>query len=215
MPQTLFEITSPQLEFNRLPLIVRQKSSKLSTFLLVFMVLPAMVAVIIPFSLMAAQAANEPALTQALWDKPISAVQILIGLSLWAMIFLIPVNKLLARLGRERIIRIQAGKVHVTDKHLFYRKKWISPLSSFRGVAHHVRTTHSGSRQELILVHSDKRCSILLHSADIVSQDLVEKAARLLSLQQIPSRDLYFSLQWGPGNRQPTNSAALVASPIA
>ncbi len=215
MPQALFEITSPRAEFNRLPLIIRQKSSKSSTFLLVLMMLPVMIAVIIPFSLIGAQAANDPSLTAALWDQPISTLQIFVGLSLWAMIFLIPVKKLLSRLGRERIVRIQAGKVYVTDKHLFYRRKWILPLSSYRGLAHNVRTTHSGSRQELLLVHGDRRRSLLLHASDIVSQDLVEKAARLLSLRQIPSRELYFSFRSYRKASQSTAATSLIAPAAA
>jgi len=157
------------------------------------MLVPAMIAVIIPIGMMAAHAAREPSLAAAIWDKPLSAIQVLIGLVFWAAIFLIPIKNMLARLGRERIIRIQAGHVYVTDKHIFFRKKWVVPLSAFRGLAHNVRATHSGARQELFLVHGDKRRSLLLHTSDNISHDVIEKACHLLDKPQLPSRDLYFS----------------------
>lgn len=58
-------------------------------------------------------------------------------------------------------------------------------------VAHHVRTSLSGTRHELILVHPEQEKSILLCVAPRTSQSEVDCVAALIGHKPIPPGELY------------------------
>jgi hypothetical protein len=65
------------------------------------------------------------------------------------------------------------------------------PLASYRGIAHVVRTSLSGTRHELVLVHPLRAHRILLCMADRISEAELAHAARILRLPVIAASDLY------------------------
>jgi hypothetical protein len=71
-------------------------------------------------------------------------------------------------------------------------RAWTAPLSEFAGVAHHIRSTLSGLRHELVLVHRVRGKSVLLlQTANAVPQATLERAAALLALPQVSAGELY------------------------
>ena len=102
-----------------------------------------------------------------------------------------PLRLVLARAGTARVVDITAGSVRVTDRGPLRSTTWTEPLGAYRGVAHCVRTSLSGVRHELILVHADARRHVLLAAAPAMPQSLLTRTASLLALPEIAARDLY------------------------
>ncbi len=193
MPRTVFEILAPTHFNTQLPIEIRQKTSLAAALTMVFLLVPALAAVLIPVGLLTAHASQKPAVIAVVWTNPLIAMQLFAGLVIWVVLFLLPMKSLLSRLGRRRTVRIDDERVHVTEQYLFTTKNWSRPLASYRGIAHDVRATLSGTRHELILVHNDKRRTLLLHAAEQIPQSAIDQAANLLKLPQLQARELYFS----------------------
>ena len=70
---------------------------------------------------------------------------------------------------------------------------WNEPLTAYRGVAHHIRTSLSGAQHEIVLVHPDASKSIVLTTADRIGQPQVDAMAALLNVCEVPARTLYQS----------------------
>lgn len=193
MPEAVFEIVSPSAVFERLPIEIRQRTSKVSAILLALLMLPVVAAVMVPFALVAAHATQEPAIVAKIWANPLTAIQIMAGVLLWAVVIILPLKTLLTRLGRDRTIRLTDGQVTVQEQQMLVKRQWALPISDFDGVAHHVRATLSGTRHELILVHRDKNKCLLLHTSDAILQDTIDRSCQLLALPQLSPKRLQFS----------------------
>ena len=77
------------------------------------------------------------------------------------------------------------------EEGLFAGKIWEEPVARYTGVAHHIRTSLSGTRHELVLAHPDRARSILISAAPDISQDDVDRICTLLGRAEISSRELY------------------------
>ena len=163
-------------------LAIRQSSCGLSAAAQAAVLLPILIGVMIPFAMLAAEAISEPAARERLTGAPVPVAGALIGMAIWIVMFGTPAWKGLQRLGWRRAITIANDTVTVTDKSLFGIHKWNLPLSSFAGVSHHVRTSLSGTRNELILVHKDHDRCLLIHMADDIDQNETETFAKRLGL---------------------------------
>ena len=127
--------------------------------------------------------------TPALWaaaDNPLAALQVVAGLGLWTALFIVPARRLLQRFGTQRSVRIEGGMVSVSDRAVLGSRLWQVPLEEFSGIAHWVRSSLSGVRHELHLVHADPGKSLLIHRADHISQATIDAAGALLGLPSIP-----------------------------
>ena len=113
------------------------------------------------------------------------------GLIAWVALFLVPAKRIIQRFGNRRRVTIVHERVTVADDSLFGARHWSAPLAEFRGIAHHVRSTLSGVRHELILVHPSRGRSVVLHSAHAIGQPTIDRATALFRLQQIPAHELY------------------------
>ena len=196
MPQAVPEIVASDPPFDRLPVTIDQKSSRASALIMLLLLVPALLIVVVPVGLLAAFAA--PALGIAA-DNPVAAAQVLIGIGIWTLLFVVPAKRIIQRFGSVRKIGIDARVVTVSDVGPFCARAWSAPLTEFSGIAHHVRATISGLHHELILVHGERGKSVLLHAADRISQATVERAATLLRLPEIPAQELYrFSVRRKP-----------------
>jgi hypothetical protein len=186
-----FDRVTPATALENLPIHLEQSTSHASVVLKVLLMVPALVAVAVPLALLGAHAMAEPTAFALITDHPTEAVQIALGLTLWCALFVWPLRLVLARAGAARVIDIAAGMVRVTEQGPFRTAAWTEPLGAYRGVAHYVRTSLSGVRHEMILVHADPRRHVLLAAAPAMPQSLLTRTASLLGLPEISARDLY------------------------
>jgi hypothetical protein len=193
--------------FDSLPFKAEQTSSRTAAVLILLLLIPVIGLVIVPVGLVLVFATGE--VQEAVVHHPLAAAGLVAGLATWAALFLVPAKRIIQRFGNRRRVTIARERVTVADESLFGSRLWSAPLADFRGVAHHVRSTLSGVRHELILVHPTRDRSVLLHSADVIAQSTIDRATALLSLQQVPAHELYRLTQ------RATDSTAIEALPQA
>jgi len=186
-----FDRVTPATALERLPIHLEQSTSHVSVALKVLLLVPALAGLAVPLALLGAHAMAEPTAFTMLTDHPMTAFQVGLGLSLWCALFVWPLRMVLARAGATRVIDITADMVHVTDRGPLRTSTWSEPLGCYRGVAHCVRSSLSGVRHEMILVHADPRRHVLLAAAPSMPQSLLTRMTSLLDLPEIPARNLY------------------------
>lgn len=191
MSKLLFDNIAPASEFDTLPIRFTGRSARGPAVTRLLLILPAMAIFFVPLSLVIANAAGETSPLAAISERPLSILQIGLGIAIWCAIFLLPVRDIVMRLGSERTVTIDGNKVEVSDRTPFGSSRWSAPLSAYTGIAHHVRTSLSGLRHELILVHADPAKNVLIAVADRIPQSSLERAKSLLGLPEVPARALY------------------------
>jgi hypothetical protein len=172
---------------DRLPIRLEQSNSRGRMVLLI----PVLAAVALPLLLLARHAFAERATLALLSERPSTAIPIVLGLAIWLAIFIVPLHLLVARTARKRRVDISADTVQVAERRLLRRQSWSAPLSTYRGVTHFVRSTLSGVRHELILVHPDPDRHVLLTADARISQARLEHMTALLRLPEVSARALY------------------------
>ena len=189
MPPAAATQVAPATSFAQLPFSFTEPSSRAAAALLSLLVMALLAVVVAPLILILVFAAADFA--HAVSDKPLAVGLLILGLTALVAAFLFPTHKLIRRLWITRTVRIVPEGVIVSEHGLLTSKVWSAPLSEFTGVAHHVRTRLSGIRHELILVHRDRRRSVLLLAADRVAQQTVAQAAALFGVPELSARELY------------------------
>lgn len=147
--------------------------------------------IVLPQLAFAGYAIASPHLRNIIAEHPIMALQLVVALVLWIALFALPLSTLAGRLTWRRDIEITSESVAVADSGAFGASAWSAPLTSYNGVAHHIRSSLSGSRHELILVHPEPGRSVLLMVADHISEPDVLRMAQLLHMPQVPASVLY------------------------
>lgn len=145
----------------------------------------------VPLSLVIAHAETEPSAIATVVARPMSAIQVALGIAIWCGLFIFPLREIVMRLGSERSVHIDGDVVKVADKTPFGTSAWAAPLTDYAGIAHHVRTSLSGTRHELILVNKDAKKNVLIAVADRIPQAMLDRATTLLKLPEVPARALY------------------------
>ena len=192
MRASAFETILPNTPITTLPLTLQQTSSNSSPLLMLALALPAAIAVLTPFFLIAAHAAQN---TQLLVARPHTSMQLALALVIWALVFGWPIARRTRRMTGNRAISIIANTVTVRDHNLFNTQTWTQPLSAYRGVAHHVRASLSGTRHELLLIHPDPARSLLLRVADKIGQSEIDHTVLLLGCREIAPQVFYRNTQ--------------------
>ncbi len=187
-PQAVLDIVACDPPFDRLPLTIEQKSSRISALIMLMLLVPALLVVLVPTGLLVAYASSSLGVAA---DHPGAAAQVLVGIGLWTVLFVLPAKRIVQRFGTVRRIQVDTGAVTIGERGLFGSRRWSAPLSEYIGITRHLRSTLSGLRHELILVHREPRKSVLLHSGDLASPPTIEQATRLLGLPEIQARELY------------------------
>jgi hypothetical protein len=208
MRAAAFETIVPNGPITALPLSLEQTASRSSPLLLFALALPAAVAALTPFFLIAHHASQDASL---LLDRQETSVFLAFALVMWALLFGWPIAGRAIRFGLRRQVEISGHRITVTDTGLFHTGSWSQPVSSYRGLAHHVRASLSGNRHELILIHPDPAHCVLLRTADRIGQSEIDDLARLLGCREIAPQVFYHS-QTGrrhPVGRNPVAEAAL------
>ncbi len=191
MRKVLFDQIAPAADFGALPIKFVGTASRGPAITRLLLILPAMAVLFVPLSLVIANAASDGAPFDAISERPLSVVQIILGLVIWCGIFLFPIRDIVIRMGSRREVSIDQGNIEVADRTPFGQSSWSAPVASYAGIAHHVRTSLSGVRHELILVHPDAAKNVLIAVADRIPQTTLDRAKALLGLPEVPARALY------------------------
>jgi hypothetical protein len=114
--------------------------------------------------------------------KPVASLGLLAAVAVSSLLAAVPISAAISRIGRRQSVVVTGDEVTVEERSLAGVSEWRAPLSSFRGLSHCVRTSLSGARHEIVLVHPDTERSILLAVQPRVTVSDVERMARVLSL---------------------------------
>lgn len=134
------------------------------------------------------------------------------GLLAFLALFGLPLHRAVRTLGLRRKVTLEAQRVSVEQSTLFQAQAWSLELSQFEGLAHVVRTSLSGTRHELLLVHPERARHVLLWAADSLSEEDVARVARLLRLPVLPAERVLLP-RGAASNR--TSTAPLAPEPLA
>jgi hypothetical protein len=176
---------------DRLPIALEHISERASTIGRALLLGPALTLAALPLTLVAAHAVSEPATLAVLSDRPMLALQIAAGMLLWTVLFVRPLQRMLFALGKSRSVRVTADRVSVTERGRFRSKQWSEPMSSYRGVTRHVRSTLSGLRHEVVLVHRDRTRNVVLAVGATASEAAHKRVCALLALPEMAPEELY------------------------
>lgn len=185
--ETIFPAGQP----DQLPIRNLQTTSQTASFLKLAVMLPSAIALLMPFLLVAERLANSESFRTALNARPGAAAQLVIGLAFWTLLFAWPLTRLAQSFARMRTVVIDAELVQVTDSGLMRLHIWQAPMADYTGVAHHIRTSLSGVRHELVLVHPCREMSVLLAIAPRFTQAETDYMCGLLQCPEVPSKALY------------------------
>lgn len=180
-----------------LPFRLVQTCSHRAAAAFLVVLIPAAMAFATAALLLILTAAFAPATRAAVEQHPALALEILAAIAFTTYLLWLPMRRLLGRLAIRRTVEIDATSVRVLEGGYFRSWAWSAPLSSFTGVAHHVRASLSGTRHELILVHPIREKSVLLSVANRTAQGEVDRVVALLGHKEIPPSELYrFRAPW-------------------
>ncbi|MEW5963844.1 MAG: hypothetical protein AB1749_09820 [Pseudomonadota bacterium] len=174
-----------------LPLSLDLSGPRLGPWVLTLLLVPLAGLALAPFALLAAHAVEDGTAREAIAARPLATFQLGLGFVVLASVLTLAFARAFSGIGRRRQIEIAEGRVVVTDEALLGRRRWEGPLAEFIGLAHHVRSTLSGARHELILVHPDRNRSLLVRIAPRLSRSEVAAAAAALGLPEVEPGALY------------------------
>lgn len=197
-----FETLSPAGPLVSLPVRIEQSSPGFSTGVALAILVTTALAMASPFAVLLMYLIEDPDARSVLAARPGSVIQLALGLIVWSLLLGWPLKRLVDGWCARRLVSIDHGTVTVTDRNLWSERAWRAPVASYCGIAHHIRASVSGIRHELILVHPDRRRSVLLAVAARLSQEEIDRATALLGRPEIPSRTLY---EWQPGGAVPAS----------
>ncbi len=136
------------------------------------------------------QALSEPEAVSIAMAHPMVTLQIVAGLLLLATLVLVPARRLVARAIHTGEVEIDDRSVRVSEHGYLTRRSFAEPLDAYRGIAHRIRTTLSGVRHELVLVHPDASRDVVIAldgaSADLTPASLMAR----LGLPEIAVGDI-------------------------
>jgi hypothetical protein len=143
-------------------------------------------------------------------ERPLAALQTIAGLSLCAVLLLMPALRGLARLWVRQDVHVSPEGVEILRHTPLGIARQCVPLNHYQGIAHHIRASLSGLTHEIILVHPNSAFSVTLLSAEHVTQAMLDEYKSLFSLPEIPARAIYEG-----GDRKDAMNAATPFSPAS
>jgi branched-subunit amino acid transport protein len=174
-----------------LPLRSQQSPSSFSDLLGFVCVAALAAAVLIPLFGLTIYGLADPNVRIEVARHPFVAFEIATALLLWTLIFAWPLKRQFARLTLRRTIEVGSDAVTGEERGPFTTANWTESLANYRGIAHHVRSSLSGTRHEIVLVHPRAKRNVVLSTAEHISDADMVRMATLLRLPQIPTRALY------------------------
>jgi len=169
----------------RLPITIRQSEPKLPK--LPGLVLMAMLAalIIVPQIGLAIYALSSAELRATLADHPVAAVELAAAFAFWTGLVCWPLRRMILALISDRFIDIRDGHVTVVDKTPFSTRGWRMPLAAYDGVAVYLRSSLSGVRREVHLVHPNASRQLILASAESLGEGEILELCRILGLPRL------------------------------
>ena len=195
-----FDTIAPAGPITTLPARLEQTSSRATTIFQVIIGMALLLAIAVPFGVVMAVSLEHPSARDIILRHPGACLQIALGLSLWTALFALPLKGVLAKLN-AREITLARDTIHVTEKGVLRTTAWHEPIAAYRGIAHHIRASVSGTRHELILVHPDRDRAVMLAFADRIHQSEIDRLVLLLGVTEIAPRALYGAAATTPGQR--------------
>ncbi len=205
MRATAFETITPDAPVTDLPTSLRQTPSRAAPFILLAVALPAAVLSLFPFAMIAEHISRD----QSLLTQNIGTT-IAIGLAgiLWLTVFAWPIALRTSRAATRRQVELSNAHVHVTDHRLFGRQSWSEPLERYSGLTHRVRSSLSGTRHELVLVHPNPSRNVLVRASEQISASEIEATAALFGCPEIAPRVIYPTFGRNAWGSQPKLASA-------
>jgi len=157
---------------------------------LLLLLLPVATLALLPFALVFAHLVSDPAAIDGLLARPLKAFQLGLAFTLLACGLGVALDRAFMAMGRSRTIEIVDGLVRVTDRGPVARTTWSAPLAAYDGLTRRIRATLAGTRHELVLVHPDRKLSLLIGFAPSVSDGVVSAAAAALGVPAIAPSDV-------------------------
>jgi hypothetical protein len=155
---------------------------------LLALLVPATLALLAPFWLLASHLASDPSARAIVAHRPMTALLLGIGLIVLLAVFAVPLAALARSVLQRRHVTIDGGFVRVTVTGLTGSGSWVEPISAYSGLARRVRSSYSGVLQELVLVHPHRARSVVVRSQPQITQEQVDFFAHSFNLAEIPSR---------------------------
>lgn len=190
MRATDFETLLPDAPLTSLPHTLVQTPSRAAPFLLVALALPGAALFLFPFAVLAEHLLRNPS---ALDHQFGPSIALALAFVLWLGVFACPIAVKISRATTTRRIDIDGHTVLVVDRGLFGSHSWSEPLANYTGLVHHVRSSLSGTRQELILVHPLRSKSVLIRATVRISAGEIDDTAAALGCPEIAPRVIYAS----------------------
>ena len=126
-----------------------------------------------------------------LGNDPVAFVALAMQPILWSLLASVPVKTLGGRIGLVRRVLVEPHRVLFIERSMFGSRSLRCPTNEFRGLAHVVRATLNGTHHELVLVHADARRSVLLMTAPLIPQSVIDEVRLRLSLPEVPAREMF------------------------
>ena len=174
-----------------LPIILEQKAELGRIVAAALFSLPLAALSVSLASVAAAAVVTEPAPLALLVDKPAGVAGLLAAIGLTGALIVHPMRAALARIGRRQTIEITASRVTVVATSPIGSHSWSEPLSAYAGLAHHIRSSLSGIRHEIVLVHPDPARTVLVAAMPRLLQSDLDHLASMLSLPIVPASTIY------------------------
>lgn len=172
----------------KLPIDLDQRTSRTQAIFFLALLLPAVLAMLVPLAFVTMTALAEPSAREAIAARPWTTLLTFAGLAIWLALWSVPLRRFWASLTFSRRVKIDAsGEVVVEDRSLFKKKTWTARLSDYEGLRHDVRSSLSGTRRELRLIHRNPARDVMLHAAPFLTDEKTAELARLLDCRVLPS----------------------------
>jgi hypothetical protein len=180
-------VVNAPADFTKMPIVLESRSSRTSAVLMMILLLPALAALLVPISLVAAQASDAAVVVS---ENLVATAQLGVGLIIWTLLFVLPIARLITSFGMRRRVHIENGLVTLIETGPMSRFAETKPLKSYDGIVHVMRTSLSGVHHELMLVNRGVRGGIVFHRAERIGPETIARAAATLGLPVLPSAEL-------------------------
>lgn len=140
---------------------------------------------------LAGYALTDPLTRTTIAQHPVVALQLAMALAFWIGLVVWPLRLGLARFSRRRTVTIAHRTVSVADGSAWSAATWTAPLSDYLGLASHVKSSLSGITHQVVLVHPERKLSLVLHASEHSSRFDLDRLALQLELPMIAASEIY------------------------
>jgi hypothetical protein len=181
---------SPATPIDQLPIRLDIAGSRGGLAIALMLLVSAAAFLLTPFLMVGSLAAFQ---TEAFLKADITwvgGVQLAVGFAVALALTAFAMRRVRMAWGSNATVEIGHGVVAVVERRFGVSHRWALPVTDFLGLAHNVRSSLSGARHELVLVHADPAHNVLIGLAPSMPQQHIDRVAILLGLLEIPASSL-------------------------